>query len=171
MSDLGLYSGKKLSEEEFIRIQGIPFALCKQRALQMSGASHVAKRASESSERKRRKQKENADLTVEWLSDLRLLDDAQYAAMCVRHYAAKGYGKGKIQNELFRRGVPREFWETALEQLPDQDDTIDRLLRKKIRSENPDRDELHRAMDYLYRRGFRRDEINAAVARWRTNLR
>ena len=168
VSDLGLYSGKELSEEEFIRIQGdSSLALCKQRALRIIGARPMSRKELRNRLKEKGESEENADLTVEWLSDLRLLDDAQYAAMCVRHYAAKGYGKGKIQNELFRRGVPREFWETALEQLPDQDDTIDRLLRKKIRSENPDRDELHRAMDYLYRRGFRRDEINAAVARWR----
>ena len=101
---------------------------------------------------------------------MHLLDDAQYAAMCVRHYAAKGYGAGRIRNELYRRGIPRELWDDALQELPEQDDQIDTLLRRRLRSDTPDRDELRRASDYLYRRGFGRDEIRAAIARYQDNF-
>lgn len=168
VSDLGLYTGKELSEEAFCQVKSdSSLALCKQRALRIIGARPMSQKELRNRLKEKGETDENADLAVEWLTELRLLDDEQYAAMCVRHYAAKGYGAGKIQNELFRRGVPRKYWEAALGELPDQDDTIDRLLQKKIRSDNPDRDELRRTMDYLYRRGFRRDEINAAVARWK----
>lgn len=168
VSDLGLYSGKALSDEEFDQIQNASsLALCKQRALRIIGARPLSRKELRDRLKEKGESAENAEMAVEWLTDLRLLDDEQYAAMCVRHYAAKGYGRGKIQNELFRRGVPREYWDYALDELPDQDDMIDRLLRKKLRSETPDREDLRRAMDYLYRRGFRRDEINAAVERWK----
>ena len=92
------------------------------------------------------------------------------AAMCVRHYAAKGYGVGRIRSELYRRGIPRELWDDALQELPEQDDQIDTLLRRRLRSDTPDRDELRRASDYLYRRGFGRDEIRAAIARYQDNF-
>lgn len=168
VTDLGLYSGKALSDEEFDQIQNTSsLALCKQRALRIIGARPLSRKELRDRLKEKGESAENAEMAVEWLTDLRLLDDEQYAAMCVRHYAAKGYGRGKIQNELFRRGVPREYWDYALDELPDQDDMIDRLLRKKLRSETPDREDLRRAMDYLYRRGFRRDEINAAVERWK----
>lgn len=168
VTDLGLYSGKALSDEEFDQIQNTSsLALCKQRALRIIGARPMSRKELRDRLKEKGESAENAEKAVEWLTDLRLLDDEQYAAMCVRHYAAKGYGRGKIQNELFRRGVPREYWDYALDELPDQDDMIDRLLRKKLRSETPDREDLRRAMDYLYRRGFRRDEINAAVERWK----
>lgn len=168
VTDLGLYSGKALSDEEFDQIQNTSsLALCKQRALRIIGARPLSRKELRDRLKEKGESAENAEKAVEWLTDLRLLDDEQYAAMCVRHYAAKGYGRGKIQNELFRRGVPREYWDYALDELPDQDDMIDRLLRKKLRSETPDREDLRRAMDYLYRRGFRRDEINAAVERWK----
>lgn len=168
VTDLGLYSGKALSDEEFDQIQNTSsLALCKQRALRIIGARPMSRKELRDRLKEKGESAENAEMAVEWLTDLRLLDDEQYAAMCVRHYAAKGYGRGKIQNELFRRGVPREYWDYALDELPDQDDMIDRLLRKKLRSETPDREDLRRAMDYLYRRGFRRDEINAAVERWK----
>ena len=113
---------------------------------------------------------ENAEDAAAWLQELHLLDDAQYAAMCVRHYAAKGYGAGRIRSELYRRGIPRELWDDALQELPEQDDQIDTLLRRRLRSDTPDRDELRRASDYLYRRGFGRDEIRAAIARYQDNF-
>ena len=109
---------------------------------------------------------ENAVQTVQWLLDLRLLNDEEYAAMCVRHYAAKGYGPEKIRNELFRRGIPKDLWDNALLSLPEQDDQIDRLLQKKLRSHSPGRDELRKAADFLYRRGFHREEIQAAIQRY-----
>ena len=43
---------------------------------------------------------------------------------------------------------------------------IDALLRRKLKSDTPDRAELRKAADYLYRRGFGRDEIHAALARY-----
>ena len=46
----------------------------------------------------------------------------------------------------------------------------DTLLRRRLRSDTPDRDELRRASDYLYRRGFGRDEIRAAIARYQDNF-
>ena len=109
---------------------------------------------------------ENAEQTVQWLLDLRLLNDAEYAAMCVRHYAAKGYGPGKIRNEFYRRGIPKELWDGALLVMPDQEDQISRLLRKKLRSPSPDRDEIRKASEYLYRRGFHREDIHAAIQRY-----
>lgn len=113
---------------------------------------------------------ENAEDAAAWLQEMHLLDDAQYAAMCVRHYAAKGYGAGRIRSELYRRGIPRELWDDALQELPEQDGQIDTLLRRRLRSDTPNRDELRRASDYLYRRGFGRDEIRAAIARYQDNF-
>ena len=113
---------------------------------------------------------DNAEDAAAWLEQMHLLDDAQYAAMCVRHYAAKGYGAGRIRSELYRRGIPREAWDDAMQELPEQDEQIDALLRRRLRSDTPDRDELRRASDYLYRRGFGRDEIRAAIARYQDNF-
>ena len=108
---------------------------------------------------------QNAAAVIAWLLELRLLDDGEYAAMLVRHYAAKGYGPRRIRGELHRRKIPRELWDEALSSLPEQDDTIDKLLRARLRSDEPDRVELKRATDALLRRGFNWDEIKAAVER------
>ena len=63
-----------------------------------------------------------------------------------------------------RQALPAEEQE-----LPEQDGQIDTLLRRRLRSDTPGRDELRRASDYLYRRGFGRDEIRAAIARYQDN--
>ena len=49
------------------------------------------------------------------LEELGFLNDASYAEQVVRHYSAKGYGLRKLRDELYRRGVPRELWDEALD--------------------------------------------------------
>ena len=112
----------------------------------------------------------DAEEVADWLCGLGVVNDERFASLVVRHYAAKGYGAGRIRSELYRRGIPRELWDDALQELPEQDDQIDTLLRRRLRSDTPDRDELRRASDYLYRRGFGRDEIRAAIARYQDNF-
>lgn len=107
----------------------------------------------------------DAETVADWLVDLGVIDDARYAAMLVRHYAAKGYGKARIQNELYRHGIEKELWDGAMEHYPDQEEAIDRLLRSKLRSDTPDRAELKKATDALLRRGFSWAEIHAAKDR------
>lgn len=110
-----------------------------------------------------------AEETADWLEDLGYLNDEAYASTVVRHYAAKGYGERKLRDELYRRGVPRGYWEAALEEIQDPADEIDRFVRKKLAGEDPnDRKALKRASDALARRGYRWEDIRDALERWRT---
>jgi regulatory protein len=53
--------------------------------------------------------------------------------------------------------------------MPEQDETLDRLLRARLRGAMPDdRDALNRATDALQRRGYGWEEISVAVSRLRT---
>ena len=77
---------------------------------------------------------EEAESAAAWLEDLGYLDDdAAYARDLAQRYAAKGYGVRRVQDELYRRGVPREYWDAALGDLDDPAEEIDALLRKKRR--------------------------------------
>ena len=108
-----------------------------------------------------------AEAVADRLTDLGLLNDAEYARTVVRRYAGKGYGPRKIRDELYRRGVPREYWEDALgEQEPDGSQ-IDRLVRQKLRGAEPTRENLKKASDYLARRGYGWEEISSALDRLR----
>lgn len=165
VTELSLYSGRAFTEDELSAVRNASArSRCRQRALRIIGARAMSVRELTDRLKEKGESPENAEDAAQWLLDMRLLDDAQYAAMCVRHYAAKGYGPGKIRNELYRRGIARELWDEALEELPEQDERIDALLRRKLKSDTPDRAELRKAADYLYRRGFGRDEIHAALA-------
>lgn len=167
VADLDLYSGKTFTPEAFEAVKAASgLSRCKQRALRIIGARPMSTKELLDRLKEKGETPENAEQTVQWLTDLRLLNDAEYAAMCVRHYAAKGYGPGRIRNEFYRRGIPKELWDVAFSAIPEQDDQIDRLLRKKLRSPAPERDELRKAADFLYRRGFHRGEIQAAIQRY-----
>ena len=105
---------------------------------------------------------------VDRLVELGFVDDARYAPIVVRHYAAKGYGAQRVRGELQRRGIPKELWDAAMAEMPEQDETVDRLLRAKLKGADPgDRAALKRATDALLRRGYGWDEIGAAVERLR----
>lgn len=109
--------------------------------------------------------REQAEAVADRLSELGLLDDAEYAHMVVRHYAAKGYGPRKIRDELYRRKVPREYWTEALDELEPDTEQIDQLVRQKLRNGPLTRENLKKTSDYLARRGYGWEEISAALER------
>ena len=108
---------------------------------------------------------EAAEQAAERMAELGFVNDENYAGMVVRHYAAKGFGRQRIREELRRRRLPRELWDAALEELPDQAETADRLLEARLHGKAPEGDELRRACAYLLRRGFSWDEVREAAAR------
>lgn len=103
--------------------------------------------------------------TADWLESLGAVDDAAYAGVIARHYAASGYGPGRVRQELQKRGVSRELWDDALSQLPDSADAIDRFLQKKLSGRTPDRATLKKLSDALLRRGFSWSDIRPALNR------
>ena len=108
-----------------------------------------------------------AETVADRLTDLGLLNDGEYARTVVRHYAGKGYGPRKLRDELYRRGVPRDCWEDALNELEPDDSQIDRLARQKLRGAEPTRENLKKVSDYLARRGYGWEEISSALERIR----
>ena len=111
--------------------------------------------------------REQAEAAADRLEELGLLNDGAYAQAVVRHYAAKGYGPRRIRDELYRRGVPRELWDEALEGLKDCESPVEELARRKLRGAEPTREDLKKVSDYLARRGFGWEEISAALDRIR----
>lgn len=111
--------------------------------------------------------REAAQGVADRLTDLGLLNDEEYARTVARHYAAKGYGPKKIRDELYRRGVPREYWEDALEEREPDGSQVLELARRKLRDGEPTRENLKKVSDYLARRGFGWEEISAALDRIR----
>lgn len=103
---------------------------------------------------------------ADWLEELGYLNDGEYAKTVARHYSAKGYGERKLRDELFRRGVPKEYWEAALGEAQGPEEGVDAFLRGRFKGRIPDQKELKRASDALARRGFRWDEIREGLNRY-----
>ena len=83
------------------------------------------------------------------------------------YYSAKGYGERKLRDELYRRGVPRDCWDGALEGLSGPEEAIDAFLQKKLRgAELSDPKVRRRAADALARRGYRWEDISAGLRRY-----
>lgn len=114
--------------------------------------------------------RDEAEEIAAWLEGLGYLDDASYARMVAEHYAAKGYGPRKIRDELYRRGISREWWEEALEGCESQEAGIDAFLEKKFRGRAPEEKELKRAADALARRGYRWEEIRSGLRRYGASM-
>ena len=76
-----------------------------------------------------------------------------------------GGGPGRIQEKLREKGVPRELWDEALEELPEAAGQIDAFLAGKLRGRVPDPREKKRLSDALARRGFSWGEIRSAWLR------
>lgn len=113
---------------------------------------------------------EQADEAADWLEELGYLNDGEYAKTVVRHYSARGYGERKLRDELFRRGVPREYWQDALLEAQGSEEGVDAFLRSRFKGRTPDQKELKRASDALARRGFRWDEIREGLNRYGAEL-
>lgn len=108
----------------------------------------------------------DARSAVDWLEEIGAVDDAAYAAALARHYGARGYGPQRVREELRRRGVPRELWEQAVEELPESGEILDALIQKRCRGDLSDPKERKRTCDALLRRGFSWSEVKAAMGRY-----
>lgn len=109
---------------------------------------------------------DEARAAVRYMVRVGFIDDERYAATVVRHYAAKGYGVGRVREELRRRKLDRELWDAALAELPEPDETVDALLRAKLRGKAADRDTIRKAGAALVRRGFTWEAVKAATDRY-----
>lgn len=167
VADFYLYSGREMTEGELDELKSAARLFsCRERALRIIGARAMSCKELFDRLVEKGETPENAESCVEWLMELHYLDDRQYASMLVRHYAARGYGCGRVKNELYRRGISKSLWDEALEEMPENDDKVLELLMKRLKTADPDRAEMKRATDALFRRGFSWDEIRSAVSKF-----
>jgi regulatory protein len=164
--DFSLYAGKELGvdEAEALRSAARSSGL-KEKTIGMLARKPMSRREAEQKLHGWEAGEEETASICDRMEELGLLNDAEYACCLVRHYSAKGYGQRRLKDELYRRGVPRDYWEEALEQAGDSCAAIDAFLEKKLAGKTPDRKELKKVTDALARRGFSWAQIDEAVRR------
>ncbi len=105
---------------------------------------------------------------VSWLTELRYLDDEEYAREYVRAHVARGYGRHRTRVELRRRYIDDEIIEKVLEEMPDPEETVDQTIVRLAGHGIWDEKRRRRVADALYRRGFDWEDIRAGLARFET---
>lgn len=173
----GLYAGMELSPELLERLNAAARqGRVRDKALDLIAARPLSRKelADKLTARPRDREKaaaateEEAAAAADWLEEMGYLNDADYARRVVEHYSARGCGPAKLRDELYRRGVPRECWDDALAAQEPPEGAIDALLQKKLRGADPsDPRALKRAADALARRGYRWEEIQEGLERYR----
>lgn len=163
----GLYAGMELPEGAFPALQeSCAAASARERALRIISAAPISRRALKERLVQKGETEEDAQAAVDWLTELRLLDDRQVAEQIVRSGLSRGYGPARIRQMLYEKRIPKQLWDQVLAELPAQDDAIDDFLRRRFRGSTPDPKEIKRATDALLRRGHAWSDIRRALSRY-----
>lgn len=153
VEDFGLYTGKELSEDEYKLLQNSAGEMsARMRAVRIISATSVSRRELEKRLVQKGEQLDQAKQAVEWLEDLHLVDDHNTAEQIVHSCISKGYGLSRAKQALYEKRIPKEFWEEALADYPDQEDRILLFLQSRLNSRS-DEKEVKKAIDALMRRG------------------
>ncbi len=167
VGEFALYPGRELTAEDLDRIRAAnQRASAKARAVRIISATNVSKKDLERRLVQKGETPELASEAVQWLTELNLLDDLETARQLAQSAARKGYGAARIRQILYQKGIDRQLWDEAMEELPEPDDAIDRFLQSRFKGEKPDERETKRAVDALLRRGHRWADIRSAMARY-----
>ena len=145
--------------------EALSAAPVREEAVRLVGSRALSRRELERRLEKKGGAAEDIRDTADWLEDIGALDDRNYAGVVARRCAARGYGPGRVRQELQRRGIPREHWEEALRELPPAEEAIAAYLEKKCRDGAPDERQRRRLADGLLRRGFAWEDVRPALER------
>ena len=165
VEDFGIYSGRELTEDELQSLQDAAGAMsAKMRAVRIVAASNVSKK--DLKQRLIQKGENPADAAdaVAWMEEMHLVDDAETARQIVSRCAAHGYGIQRAKQALYEKKIPKEYWEDALSDYPDQTQAIMSFLRSRL-ADCSDQREMKRATDALLRRGHSYGDVRRALSR------
>lgn len=166
VTDLRLYAGRELDGEELKELRAASrSALARNRAMELLSRRPMSEKELIDKLIRKGEDEETAADCARWLRENGFLNDESYAAAVARHYAAKGYGPGRVRAELSRRGVDRELWDDTLEAIPENTDKLDRFIAARL-TDPEDRDQVRKVSAALYRRGYSWEEIRSALRRF-----
>ena len=166
-----LRPGAELSEETVVELKkAAQTSQMKARGAQLTGSRMLSKKQVVEHLTRRGGDRDTAEDTALWLEELGAVDEAAYGAAIVRHYSASGYGPGRIRQELGRRGIPRDLWDTLFEQMPPAEETIERFIQNKRKGKQLNREMLQKLSGALQRRGFSWQDIQAPLRRLESEI-
>ena len=166
ITDLRLYSGRELDGEELKELRAASAsALARNRAMELLSRRPMSEKELIDKLIRKGEDEETAADCARWLRENGFLDDESYAAAVARHYAAKGYGPGRVRAELSRRGVDRQLWDGTIEAMPENSEKMDRFIAARL-TDPEDREQVRKVSAALYRRGYSWEKIRSALRRF-----
>lgn len=163
VEDFALYSGKELDEQEAEALRTAAGQMsAKMRAVRIVSASSVSRRDLEARLVRKGEDPQQAKEAVAWMEDLHLVDDRATAEQVVSSCISKGYGLARAKQALYEKRIPKEYWDEALADYPDQTEKITAFLKSRLDADS-DEKQVRRAVDALIRRGHSYGTIRRAL--------
>lgn len=163
IEDLGLFVGQELDAQQMAELRrNAGEVSAKMRAVRIVAASNVSQKDLQQRLIRKGEDPRQAEEAVRWMTELDLVDDARTAQQVVERCAAKGYGIARAKQALYEKKIPKEFWDEALADYPDQSAHILHFLRSRLGGTAEEK-EIRRATDALLRRGHSYGEIRKAL--------
>lgn len=163
VEDFALYSGKELDEQEAEALRTAAGQMsAKMRAVRIVSASSVSRRDLEARLVRKGEDPQQAKEAVAWMEDLHLVDDRATAEQVVSSCISKGYGLARAKQALYEKRIPKEYWDEALADYPDQTEKITAFLKSRLDADS-DEKQVRRAVDALIRRGHNYGAIRRAL--------
>ncbi len=163
VEDFGLYIGKELSDgetESLLTAAGKMSA--KMRAVRIVSATNVSRKDLEQRLVRKGEDPQQAREAVQWMEELHLVDDRNTAEQVVHSCISKGYGLARARQALYEKRIPKQYWEEALADYPDQKEKILTFLHTRLDADS-DEKQIKRAIDALLRRGHSYGTIRQAL--------
>lgn len=163
VEDFALYSGKELDEQEAEALRTAAGQMsAKMRAVRIVSAASVSRRDLEARLVRKGEDPQQAKEAVAWMEDLHLVDDRATAEQVVSSCISKGYGLARAKQALYEKRIPKEYWDEALADYPDQTEKITAFLKSRLDADS-DEKQVKRAVDALIRRGHSYGTIRRAL--------
>ena len=163
VEDFGLYPGLELTETEWKTLRENASKMsAKMRAVRIVAASAVSKKDLQQRLVQKGEDPRQAAEAVAWMEEMNLVDDAETARQIISRCIGKGYGLQRAKQALYEKKIPKQYWDDALADYPDQNEHILSYLRSHI-SNSRDQKAVKKAMDALLRRGHSYGQIHSAL--------
>ena len=164
VQDFGLYADKELTDEQMAALKvGAGAMSAKMRAVRIVASAAVSEKDLEHRLIQKGEDPAQAKDAVRWMAQMNLVDDRAVAEQIVDRCISKGYGLSRAKQALYEKRIPKEYWEEALTDYPDQQEAIVSFLQAKLVGSKSSR-ELKKVMDALVRRGHSYGQIRKALA-------
>lgn len=165
VSDYSLYKGRELTDAEYEEVKNLAsLVVTKERALKLLNARMMSSRELVDKLVSKGETERDAQAAAVYYESIGFINDEKYGAEIVRHYSSRSYGVGRIRQELYKRGIPKDLWDTLLkDNLPEDNCAMVRFIEKRLKNREHDENVMKRLTDTLLRRGYSRGQIKNAL--------